>query len=55
MKKIKKIIERIKNKSIIKIIKNSHDNIKVKLLIENIRTEKNSKVGTVTFIRGWYW
>lgn len=51
MKKIKKIIERIKNKSI-KIIKNSHDNIKVKLLIENIRTEKNSKVGTVTFIRG---
>lgn len=52
MKKIKKIIEKIKNKSIIKIIKNSHDNIKVKLLIENIRTEKNSKVGIVTFIRG---
>lgn len=39
MKKIKKVIEKIKNKSI-KIIKNNHDNIKVKLLIKILEQKK---------------
>lgn len=39
MRKIKKIIEKIKNKSI-KIIKNSHRNIKVKLLIKILEQKK---------------
>lgn len=39
MKKIKKIIEKIKNKSI-KIIKSSHDNIEVKLLIKILEQKK---------------
>lgn len=39
MKKIKKVIEKIKNKSI-KIIKNNDDNIKVKLLIKILEQKK---------------